>query len=84
MPIIDQNICRNSDIYGDAIMDGMFCAGYLGEEGVDACDGDSGGPIVCNDGGDYYYLLILPIIRYYKIGASSNYSDFQAPTHCMV
>lgn len=51
VPIIEQNICKKNDIYGDAIMDGMFCAGYLGSEGVDACDGDSGGPFVCEDSG---------------------------------
>lgn len=52
VPIIDQDVCKKKDIYGDAIMDGMFCAGYLGEEGVDACDGDSGGPFVCQNNGN--------------------------------
>lgn len=49
VPLIAQNICRRKEIYGDDIMDTMFCAGYLDQAGVDACDGDSGGPLVCSD-----------------------------------
>lgn len=49
MPLIAQDVCRQRDIYGDEIMDTMFCAGYLDRSGVDACDGDSGGPLVCPD-----------------------------------
>lgn len=49
MPLIAQEVCRQKDIYGDEIMDTMFCAGFLDQTGVDACDGDSGGPLVCAD-----------------------------------
>lgn len=49
VPIISQDVCRQKHIYGDAIMDTMFCAGHLDSSGVDACDGDSGGPLVCTD-----------------------------------
>lgn len=49
VPIIAQEVCRQKEIYGDEIMDTMFCAGYLDRSGVDACDGDSGGPLVCAD-----------------------------------
>ncbi|XP_053597438.1 uncharacterized protein LOC103578371 isoform X2 [Microplitis demolitor] len=51
IPLIDQNICRADYVYGEgAISDGMMCAGYL-NEGVDACDGDSGGPLACHHNG---------------------------------
>lgn len=49
MPLIAQDVCRQKEIYGDEIMDTMFCAGYLDRSGIDACDGDSGGPLVCAD-----------------------------------
>lgn len=60
VPIIEQRICKKNDIYGEAIMDGMFCAGNLDNhlasgQGVDACDGDSGGPFVCQDNGRFRY-----------------------------
>ncbi|XP_018356825.1 PREDICTED: uncharacterized protein LOC108757046 isoform X2 [Trachymyrmex septentrionalis] len=47
VPLLDQSICRASYVYGEgAISDGMMCAGYL-DEGIDTCDGDSGGPLAC-------------------------------------
>lgn len=49
VPLISQEVCRQKDIYGEEIMDTMFCAGFLNDQTVDACDGDSGGPLVCAD-----------------------------------
>eukprot|EP00092_Neocalanus_flemingeri_P035176 GFUD01038280.1.p1 GENE.GFUD01038280.1~~GFUD01038280.1.p1 ORF type:complete len:1087 (+),score=284.35 GFUD01038280.1:432-3692(+) len=46
VPIIDRNICKKEEVYGeDKISTGMFCAGLL-EGGIDTCQGDSGGPAV--------------------------------------
>ncbi|XP_060533809.1 uncharacterized protein LOC132706475 [Cylas formicarius] len=50
IPVQKLDICKMAHIYGEAIGDGMICAGDL-NGGVDACDGDSGGPLACLDGG---------------------------------
>lgn len=59
VPIIDQTVCRQKAIYGEAIMDTMFCAGYLNGNGIDACDGDSGGPLVCSNESGNLFLSYL-------------------------
>ena len=52
IPLIDQSICRANYVYGNnEISDGMVCAGYL-DEGVDSCEGDSGGPLACQQNGN--------------------------------
>ncbi|XP_017796224.1 PREDICTED: uncharacterized protein LOC108577555 [Habropoda laboriosa] len=53
VPLLDQSECRAEHVYGDgAISDGMVCAGYL-DEGIDTCDGDSGGPLACLNNGAF-------------------------------
>ncbi|XP_014478092.1 PREDICTED: uncharacterized protein LOC106746246 isoform X2 [Dinoponera quadriceps] len=53
VPLLDQSICRAGYVYGEgAISDGMICAGYL-DEGIDTCDGDSGGPLACYHNGAF-------------------------------
>uniref|UniRef100_A0AAR5Q9G6 Uncharacterized protein n=1 Tax=Dendroctonus ponderosae TaxID=77166 RepID=A0AAR5Q9G6_DENPD len=50
IPVQKVDVCKMAHIYGENIADGMFCAGNL-SGGVDACDGDSGGPLACLDNG---------------------------------
>ncbi|KAL9908665.1 tequila isoform 2-T2 [Glossina fuscipes fuscipes] len=58
VPILPDEVCHQKHVYGNAMTDGMFCAGSL-DESVDACDGDSGGPLVCSDAaGETLYGII--------------------------
>ncbi|XP_014601015.1 PREDICTED: uncharacterized protein LOC106785245 isoform X2 [Polistes canadensis] len=53
IPLLDQSVCRAEHVYGPGkISDGMVCAGHL-NEGVDTCDGDSGGPLACYHNGAF-------------------------------
>lgn len=46
IPIQPSEVCKMPHVYGKTITEGMICAGSL-DGGVDACDGDSGGPLAC-------------------------------------
>lgn len=55
VPVLDLETCRQQDVYGgrdQSILDSMVCAGALAG-GVDACGGDSGGPLACQLHGWY-------------------------------
>ncbi|CAG4948952.1 unnamed protein product [Parnassius apollo] len=53
VPLMDLETCRKNQVLGgrqQPILDSMICAGIL-SGGVDACRGDSGGPLACQADG---------------------------------
>ncbi|XP_068622149.1 trypsin-like [Battus philenor] len=53
VPLMDLETCRKNQVLGgrqQPILDSMICAGVLAG-GVDACRGDSGGPLACQAAG---------------------------------
>ncbi|NWR55952.1 ACRO protein, partial [Bucorvus abyssinicus] len=55
--LINVHICNSSRWYGGAIHSYNLCAGYL-QGGINTCQGDSEGPLVCKDNhADYYWLV---------------------------
>lgn len=56
LPILSDEVCKQKHVYGASLTEGMFCAGYM-DESIDACDGDSGGPLICHDEGMKYIVI---------------------------
>lgn len=52
---MSKETCNQVIVYNNSITDGMFCAGFL-DEHTDACDGDSGGPLACTEGGKVLFF----------------------------
>ncbi|KAH9361596.1 hypothetical protein HPB48_001473 [Haemaphysalis longicornis] len=46
VPLYQPGQCEQPGVYGNRIQQGMFCAGHV-HGGMDACHGDSGGPLIC-------------------------------------
>lgn len=52
LPIVDQELCQRR--YGSAkVNEQTFCAGDYYRGGVDSCQGDSGSPLMCKEGGRF-------------------------------
>ncbi|XP_064457609.1 uncharacterized protein LOC135368338 isoform X2 [Ornithodoros turicata] len=58
VPLYPHGECERPWVYGDRIKRGMFCAGHK-EGGMDACHGDSGGPLMCPSNGRFAAFGII-------------------------
>ncbi|XP_061385410.1 transmembrane protease serine 9-like [Danaus plexippus] len=57
LPVLSNDVCRNTMYETSMIADGMLCAGYPDEGQRDTCQGDSGGPLTAERKDKRYELL---------------------------
>ncbi|XP_073241473.1 trypsin-like [Porites lutea] len=55
LPLVSHQQCNEPQSYSGIIPEDMICAGYK-QGGVDTCEGDSGGPLMCQGTGEKWYL----------------------------
>lgn len=68
-------------IYGSSITEGMICAGFL-DAGVDACDGDSGGPLACLHEGSKHTIFCVKIFFVFFLGVFTLFGLTSWGQHC--
>ncbi|XP_077540698.1 neurotrypsin-like isoform X2 [Haemaphysalis longicornis] len=56
VPLYQPGQCEQPGVYGNRIQQGMFCAGHV-HGGMDACHGDSGGPLICRSVSGQYAVF---------------------------
>lgn len=57
LPILSNEVCRNTKYNASKIKEVMMCAGYPETAHKDACTGDSGGPLVAENDEHMYELI---------------------------
>ena len=73
--IVSRDVCNQEKSYNGTIHNTAMCAGYP-DGGTDACEYDSGGPLVCSKCGRYYAAGLVSwgdqCALPYKYGVYSN------------
>ncbi|XP_055726711.1 transmembrane protease serine 13-like [Salvelinus fontinalis] len=54
--IIDSSVCNRNTVYNGQVSQNMLCAGDI-KGSKDSCQRDSGGPLVCKDSDQRWYLM---------------------------
>ena len=81
VPLVSKEKCNHIKSYGGVITDNMVCAGFE-QGGKDTCEGDSGGPLLCEKDGKWYLHGISSFGHdacaiAYKYGVYTRVSQFK-------
>ncbi len=86
LPIISNKLCNQ--VFTDDVTDDMICAGFQAG-GTDACDGDSGGPLMVQTGTEWQQVGIVSwgekcaLPDYYGVYTRlTSFQDFISDTIC--
>ncbi|MCP4233461.1 MAG: trypsin-like serine protease [Aestuariibacter sp.] len=77
LPIVSNALCNRPEIWNGEIKSHMICGGLV-EGGLDACHGDSGGPMAASYNGDYY---VIGVVSFGNGCALPNWYGVYSRTH---
>ncbi|XP_078358679.1 trypsin-like isoform X2 [Oculina patagonica] len=75
LPMVSHGDCNAPQSYSGVITENMICAGYK-QGGVDTCEGDSGGPLMCKGGEGRWYLTGVASFGHTGCGVPYKYGVY--------
>ncbi|XP_029198237.2 chymotrypsin-like elastase family member 2A [Acropora millepora] len=75
LPLVSHEQCNDPLSYSGAVSADMICAGYK-QGGVDTCEGDSGGPLMCQGEGGRWFLTGVASFGHTGCGVPNKYGVY--------
>nr|XP_058954364.1 trypsin-like [Pocillopora verrucosa] len=75
LPLVSHEQCNGPKSYSGVIGGNLICAGYK-QGGVDTCEGDSGGPLMCQGDGKRWFLTGVASFGHIGCGVPYKYGVY--------
>ncbi|KAK3705671.1 hypothetical protein QZH41_009512, partial [Actinostola sp. cb2023] len=75
IPVVTPEECNKPESYSGVITEDLVCAGFQ-QGGRDTCEGDSGGPLMCQGDDKKWYIAGVASFGHTECGAANKYGIY--------